>query len=135
MLYSFTHVSTVTGCDELITQAQRESDIITSRRNNLMAAVNHHQTSLAIAQEDLDAANAEIAALEALIPGLPEGIEKKDKKQDMYELMASREGLEKRLMSPISDKQVTLGRYEHLLNWTSEWIAALEARKLELQNA
>jgi hypothetical protein len=136
MLYSFTHVSTVTGCDQLITQAQRESEIVTRTRNNILNSVNSQQTGRAIAQDDLDATNAEIAILEPIVAGLPvDSTERLDKEQDLFDLMSKRSGLLKTLKGGIGDKQYSLGKYEYLLAWLVEFIAAVEARKLELQNA
>lgn len=136
MLYNFTHVSSIAGCDAMIEEAQREKDILVLRRDNLTNAVNHSLAVKAFIQEDVVTKTNLITSLtELLATKTPDSSEWHDVRADLFDAEADRSKLLRRLSNPSTDRQYSLGQYEAAIIETDLYLAALESRKVELQNA
>ena len=136
MNYNYQFVSSITGCDEMITQGQREREILTIKRDRIVASVNSALSSRTIAEQDLAAVTQDIADLTAIIQSLPVGSEERLSKEiDLNELEGKQMRLTRDLLHPTRDRQFDLGECEALIANLDVYIAALEARKVELQNA
>src|SRR5690348_16775058 len=122
MIYSFNHVSTITGCDALITQAQRESSNYSSIRTNILNATNSRQTRMTIAQEDLAAVEAQIVVLEPQVSALLVGSkERLDKEKILFDLMSERSSLQSELLEGNRDRQLSIAKYEAMITVIAEY--------------
>ena len=136
MNYNYQYVSSITGCDEMITQGQREREILTIKRDRIIVSVNSKVASRTIAEEDLAIVTQEIADLTAQIALLPVGSPDLTQKEiDLLVLQAQEKRLVRDLNESSRDRQFDLGECEALIANLDVYIAALEARKVELQNA
>ena len=136
MNYNYQYVSSITGCDEMITQGQREREILTIKRDRIIVSVNSKVASRTIAEEDLAIVTQEIADLTAQIALLPVGSPDLTQKEiDLLVLQTQQKRLVRDLNESSRDRQFDLGECEALIANLDVYIAALEARKVELQNA
>ena len=85
MNYSFTLLSTKEDCDTAIAIAKKNKNELEYRKITLEHKKQNSVESAVEIETSLQAVNAEIAALESVIAGLPEGETKKDNISKNYQ--------------------------------------------------
>ncbi len=139
MIFNFTKIDTITGCDTIIVNAQREKEQLEYLAEGLTRSLERAEETAEARESELASVNAQIVAKTAEIAALPEGNEKLKQQKELNSLDNRRITLELRLSNDVGEgnanRQIDLAIYEARITALDEAIVALEARKVEIQNA
>ena len=132
-------IDTITGCDTIIVNAQREKEQLEYLAEGLTRSLERAEETSEARESELANVNAQIVAKTAEIAALPEGNEKLKQQKELNSLDNRRITLELRLSNDVGEgnanRQIDLAIYEARITALGEAIVALEARKVEIQNA
>jgi hypothetical protein len=136
MAYATERIKTVAECDKCLTGAQKLKSKLANKKTTFEFQVeNRSEKALDISSEFISV-NAELTALLAYINTLPEGPKKKEKIVEQQELEWKLAMLDKNSdaygIYSYLNKQFELACLENDLEEVDLYIAALEARKVEL---
>jgi hypothetical protein len=136
MSYSLALITTIADCDALIVSAKRKKRDIEYRRT---AQERQYETATETGggtDATLTAKNAEISALETAVAGMDAGPTKKGLEDKIFTLKYERFVLQNRRLKygvfAVLEKEYMLGSIEKELLEVADYIASLEARKLQL---
>jgi hypothetical protein len=136
MVYSLTQITTVADCNSLIESAEMERDEIAFRKQQQERQYNNISNGTVGVDVELAAVSAEIASVEPIISGLPEGPIKKEYQARLTKLYYKKFTLEQRKdqygIFALLEKEFQINCIEQELVVNTAYVAALEARKLEL---
>lgn len=136
MIYSITKVTTVADCNSLIASAELERDEITFRKQQHERQYKNISNGTVGVDVELTTVNAEIGSLELTIPTMEEGPGKKLLNARLTRLIFKRftllERRDKYGIFALLEKECEINRVDEELEVSAGYIAALEARKLEL---
>ena len=139
MIFNFMKIDTITGCDTIIVNAQREKEQLEYLAEGLTRSLERAEETAEARESELANVNAQIVAKTAEIAALPEGNEKLKQQKELNSLDNRRITLELRLSNDVGEgnanRQIDLAIYEARITALDEAIVALEARKVEIQNA
>jgi hypothetical protein len=136
MSYSVNLISTAADCDLLLSlSAKEKSDLEFRKLSQDRQRSSYAETAVEV-ETELQAVNAELAALNTIIAGLPPGQVKDDNitKQKKLELKQYLLTEKKDNYGAVAllEKEFTLARIDKELAATQEFTTALEARKAAL---
>ncbi len=136
MVYSLTQITTVADCNGLIESAQMERDEIAFRKQQQERQYNNISNGTVGVDVELAAVAAEIGSIEPIVASLPEGQVKKDFQVRLTKLQYKKFLLEQRRdqygIFALLEKEFQINCIEQELVVNTAYVAALEARKLEL---
>lgn len=136
MDYSISNLTQVTDCDALVAWAVKEkADLNYKKITYERLTQKYAETSIGLDAE-IQGVIAEIAALETIIPALPEGPSKeaqRDKKTRLeFRLFVLENRKENFGTVALLQKQSELGRIDQEIAEVDAFVAEVEARKLSL---
>ena len=133
MNYNFAHLSSSAICDEMIASAQDEKTLLVIRRSKSLTSVNNATEYISGVQNKYNTVVSRIDVLNTEIPTLPvDSNERSLKEEELYECMSEKIGLGRRLNSSVKDRQFFIGQFDARIAEIDVYIAALQARKIEL---
>lgn len=136
MTYSFTLLSSKEDCDTAIAIAKKNKNALEYRKITLEHKKQNATDNAVEIETELQAVNAEIAALETVIAGLPEGETKKDNISKKTRLEYKRFTLTERKESygvlALLDTEVDIGCVEKDIAEYDAFIAGVSDRKNSL---
>jgi hypothetical protein len=136
MTYSLALITTIADCDALIVSAQRKQRDIQYRKTAQERQYETATESGTSTEVTLASTIAEITALEPMVANLPEGPTKKELDDRLTTLKYKRFVLENRKLKygvfAVLEKEYMIGSIDKEILEVTSYIAALEARKLEL---
>lgn len=135
-MYNLELITSAADADQLLRIAQREKRSIYVRRENLSLRNENASENGAERSADIVAAQAELQSLNTVIDSLPEGERKQEE-------ITNRMAVELRLRrltrggdgnDPVSivERAFDVNRFDRDITGIEEFVAAVEARKLEL---
>ncbi len=136
MTYSLTRVTNLADCNSLIESAQMEREEIAFRKQQQERQYKGISNGTVGVDSELAAVTAEIGSIEPIVASLPDGQLKKDFQVRLTKLNYKKFTLEQRKdqygILALLEKEFQINCTEQELVVNTDYIAALEARKLEL---
>ncbi len=139
MSYNLSVLTSVANCEDVIQSVQLEKSSLELRKSRLTQYLNNSVSNVDFIQGELNAIAAQIADLDATIAALADGELKSTKIAERYRLLSRQITVGKKLNSGMgeinAERQHDLVVIEFNIAEKTIFLAALEARKVELQAA
>ncbi|NJL13363.1 MAG: hypothetical protein HC913_10415 [Microscillaceae bacterium] len=136
MEYSFNQLTTVADCDALLALAGKEKADLEFKQLSLRRSRDSYLERSTQLNSDIQVGESELAALNTVIAGLPEGEIKEDNENRrtrlQFRLFTLNESLEKYGSVALLEKEMEMGLVEKQLEELQLFITALENRKASL---
>ena len=136
MTFKFTHLTKKEECDQLISVTQKEKAILVYRKEGLMMKDAASDGAVAEVQAELQAKIAEVAAQQAFVDTMPDGIKKdaailKLKRLDLQKLVLEARQKSRGAVS-IIENEYDIDAMERRIAGAESFIEAVTNRKNEL---
>jgi hypothetical protein len=139
MSYNLSVLTSVANCEDVIQSTQLEKSSLELRKSRLTQYLNNSVSNVDFIQGELNGIAAQIADLDTTIAALADGETKSTKIAERYRLLSRQITVGKRLNSGMgethAERQHDLVVIEFNIAEKTIFLAALEARKVELQAA
>lgn len=136
MAYSLARLTSRAECDTLLEMAQDDRKTLEFRKLSFERQQESYQDKSLDVQTELQAVQAQLTALNTIIPALPEGDEKENQitKQKKFEVRQRElnDRQEDYGVTALLDKEFDIACIAKSLEDLTVYVAALEARKAEL---
>ena len=136
MTYTVSALTKVSECETLIANAQKEKSALEYRKTGLERQHDHLTDTSEEVANQLDEVVSRLTQLEAQIPTMAEGQDKKDALYEQAQLVLTRMDLERKQEKKgairIIDQEADLERVIHGIATMDEVISQVTARKAEL---
>ncbi len=136
MIFTTNSTSSVEGCDALLQMANNDKAKLELRQTILTAQRTSNANSTTSRQQELGQLNADLLQVLDKIQALPEGEEKSDQIQEKmrleYRIYVLNRRVEGDHSTDLLEKEYDMATVEKELEAANEFIAAINARKLEL---